>query len=1136
MSDLPAPRMGFELRSASGLCAECHASGGLRRLLWGSTCVSLWVGSELEAGPTQIYLRHRGEALSWTPLLGATSPTRFQRVGEGELAGEGHWRDIEYVLVLRLAQDAPAWFWHLWLRNRSPHPQSVDLTYAQDVALAPYWALRLNEYYVSQYVDHTPLTHATQGTVVASRQNLPAEGRHPWCLLGSLRRGESFATDALQLHGLARRGARAPPGLAGPLPGRLQHEHSLVVIRETPLDLSPEAETCTGFFGMLQADHPEASTSADLAQVETVRALPESAPGPRPVPSSALKPLPSLFEVASPLPVSDLTDSQLQGLWSPPWRHEERDVQGRLLSFFQGAQRHVVLRTKEGMVLRPHGHLLRTGRHLTPDETALTSTAWMSGVFHSMLTQGHVSFNRMLSTTHSYLDLFRSHGLRVFVELSGAWWLLHLPSAFEMTPEGCRWIYLHERQEPASADPPAPVWIEVTAQAHADPQELTLSLASCEGVRPRWLLCLNLAVNGDDGCAPGQAQWSLEAEEIRIAPAAGSELARRFPQGSFRVHLSPGSHAALQQIGGDELLFADGASRGESCLCLLTQPVGTFELGIRGALMPVPPAQDPAPLYLESSAQLTPDLSVQASGPLAAEVSRLAELAPWLAHDALVHYLSPRGLEQYTGGGWGTRDVCQGPVELLLATASLPPLRDLLLRVMAQQNPDGDWPQWFMFFARDRAIRAGDSHGDIVLWPLVALGQYLAASGDGTILEEEVPYFAEADGERGRVWDHVQRALSRASSRTLPGTSLIAYGHGDWNDSLQPADPRLREWMCSSWMVTLHHQALMGLAAGLYAVGGKSAEAAALTLQAAQIRADFQRLLVVDEVLAGYAIFEPGQTVRYLLHPRDTTSGVHYSQLAMSHAILQDMFTPAQAALHLHLVEAHLRGPDGVRLFDRPLPYRGGPSQIFQRAESASFFGREIGLMYTHAHLRHAQALAHAGDAEGFFEGLCLSNPIAIRERVPTARLRQSNCYYSSSDAAFKDRYQAQAEYDRIRQRTVELEGGWRVYSSGAGILLALIRQSFLGLSLTAEALRVDPVMPARLDGLRYNTSLLGHPLEVRYRVGPLGCGVRRVVLNGKALVFQRQPNLYRSGAVLLSQRMLRGQLGQRNVLVIELG
>ena len=46
-----------------------------------------------------------------------------------------------------------------------------------------------------------------------------------------------------------------------------------------------------------------------------------------------------------------------------------------------------------------------------------------------------------------------------------------------------------------------------------------------------------------------------------------------------------------------------------------------------------------------------------------------------------------------------------------------------------------------MFFERERAIRAGDSHGDIVFWPLLALAQYLIATGDAAILDEPVPFF-----------------------------------------------------------------------------------------------------------------------------------------------------------------------------------------------------------------------------------------------------------------------------------------------------------------------------------------------------------------------------------------------------------
>ena len=37
----------------------------------------------------------------------------------------------------------------------------------------------MNEYYVSQYIDHTPLTHPERGCVLAVRQNLSMGGRSP---------------------------------------------------------------------------------------------------------------------------------------------------------------------------------------------------------------------------------------------------------------------------------------------------------------------------------------------------------------------------------------------------------------------------------------------------------------------------------------------------------------------------------------------------------------------------------------------------------------------------------------------------------------------------------------------------------------------------------------------------------------------------------------------------------------------------------------------------------------------------------------------------------------------------------------------------------------------------------------------
>jgi cellobiose phosphorylase len=1127
MAETPVEPKGMRLSSRSGLCVEVNANGSLRRFDYEAISLLLFPGNEIEGGPANLYLRCRMGKLAWTPLLGPMSRTRFAPdAANGMLVGTGAWQGINYSLALVLAQSAAAWFWHVRLENTSSTSMQVDLTYAQDLALAPYGAVRLNEFYVSQYIDHMPLSHAEHGYVIASRQNQAADARHPWSLIGSLRVGTSFATDSLQFHGLASRSGDAPMGLTGELPGRrLQHEHSMAVIRDAPIALQPNQTVSAGFFGCYLADHPDASSTSDLQRVAESLALPEAVPTPIVASCADIPGTATLFSSAPMLEALALDAQALRASFGSPWRHEEFDEHGDRLSFFHGGERHVVLRAKELRVQRPHGHLLRTGRHTTPDETALTSTVWMCGVFHSMLTQGHVSINRMLSTVHSYLGLLRSHGQRAFVEIAGRWRLLNVPSAFEMSPQACCWIYRHSEGV-----------ITVRAQAHEQSHELTLSIEVSEGEPARFLICHHLALNGDDGSVPGAAHWWHDGAGVILAPAPGSELESRFPRGSFHIEPMPGTDFA--QIGGDELLFLDGRSRQQPYLCLVSAPSRVLGVRITGSLIQ---AQAQKPLQVPRGANLIPTLTMSAPSacPLREQVAGLADIVPWFTHNALVHYLSPRGLEQYSGGGWGTRDVCQGPVEMLLALGRIEPVRDLLLRVMIAQNPDGDWPQWFMFFERERNIRAGDSHGDIVFWPLLVLAQYLIASGDAAVLDESVPFFDSrgADtGEAATVWQHVQSALALIAKRVIPGTALAAYGHGDWNDALQPADPVMRDHMCSAWTVTLHFQTVTLLARALRAIG--RAEAAVdLDSCAQNVQRDFQRLLLVDGVLAGYALFEDGGRVRYLLHPSDQSTGVRYSALAIIHAILEDMLTPAQTLEHLRLIELHLSAADGARLFDRPMPYHGGPQRLFQRAETATFFGREIGLMYVHAHLRYAQALAHVGAADRFFQALCQANPIAIRSIVPQASLRQSNCYYSSSDAAFEDRYAASAEYERVARGTIALDGGWRVYSSGAGIALGLIIRRFLGLSCESEVLRVDPVMPAALDGLRVETSLLGRPMQLHYRIASAGCGVNEIVLNDQVLEFTRAANAHRRGAAVVPMPALRQRLAVKgNLLRIDLG
>ena len=384
--------------------------------------------------------------------------------------------------------------------------------------------MRLNEYYVSHYVDYASLVHPKRGTALAVRQNLAMGGLHPWALMGSLGRCVSFATDALQLHAMGSRSGDGPSLLRRKmLPGRrLQHEHSMAVLQDARARLEPGARITRGFFGFFLPDHASPSSAEDLARVDLVLGLPEAdADQSDGRDGSEEPPASTLFSSRPCLTCRDLGERRIRSLFGRDIREVEREGR-RVHSFFTGASRHVALRAKELAVLRPHGLIIRTGDRLVPDEASLTSTVWMAGVFHSLATQGHVSINRFLSTTHGYLGLFRSHGQRVFVELEDGWHLLDVPSAFEMTPSGARWIYQHAGGR-----------IQARSWAPVDRHELWLSLEVLAGPPCRFLVSHHVAVNGDDG-----------VDAFAVETASDS----RGPRGPARAGLRPRAAISRRQL------------------------------------------------------------------------------------------------------------------------------------------------------------------------------------------------------------------------------------------------------------------------------------------------------------------------------------------------------------------------------------------------------------------------------------------------------------------------------------------------------------------------------------------------------------------------------------------------------------
>ena len=73
---------------------------------------------------------------------------------------------------------------------------------------------------------------------------------------------------------------------------------------------------------------------------------------------------------------------------------------------------------------------------------------------------------------------------------------------------------------------------------------------------------------------------------------------------------------------------------------------------------------------------------------------------------------------------------------MLLALEHDEPVKEILRILFAQQyEKSGDWPQWFMLEPYS-AIQSKEAHGDIIVWPLKALCDYIEATGDFAFLDE----------------------------------------------------------------------------------------------------------------------------------------------------------------------------------------------------------------------------------------------------------------------------------------------------------------------------------------------------------------------------------------------------------------
>ena len=130
--------------------------------------------------------------------------------------------------------------------------------------------------------------------------------------------------------------------------------------------------------------------------------------------------------------------------------------------------------------------------------------------------------------------------------------------------------------------------------------------------------------------------------------------------------------------------------------------------------------------------------------------------------------------------------------------------------------------------------------------------------------------------------------------------------------------------------------------------------------------------------------------------------------------------------------------------------------------------------MYIHAHLRYAEALSVLGEADALWEALLVVNPIAITDRLANGSLRQRNAYFSSSDAAFDDRYQAENNWEDVKAGRIAVDGGWRIYSSGPGLYASVLLRQALGRRRYFGTRSATPLLPTWLEKVTLEMAIEG--------------------------------------------------------------
>src|SRR5699024_4844538 len=363
------------------------------------------ISNPIDGSLNNIYLRvHNKDEINAYPLLGIGSNSEVA-FAENQVIWTGTVEDISYQITFYLTEQG-VWFWNVDVEGQG---QEIDLIYGQDIGIAEEGALRNNEAYISQYIDHKIFETAQSGYVVCSRQNQQQSTGFPYLQQGSFSKIVGYSTDGFQFFGKTYKETNQPEILTKAMLANevYQYEFAYIALQSKKVMLNGTENFV--FYGMFQENHESAVTK--LEHQDFIHDVWKQVQKNADKPADVVKKMQPSESKTNVLKTEELTIEELNQLY--PNRHQEEWHEDALLSFFTDTHEHVVLKQKELLVERPHGHIIMSGNNDKVKENTITSTSWMYGVFNAHIVIGNTNFNKLSTNVRNPLNIPKTSGQRI---------------------------------------------------------------------------------------------------------------------------------------------------------------------------------------------------------------------------------------------------------------------------------------------------------------------------------------------------------------------------------------------------------------------------------------------------------------------------------------------------------------------------------------------------------------------------------------------------------------------------------------------------------------------------------------------------------------------------------------------------